>query len=179
MCPCSLFLCCGCCNLTAATSKQWNLYNGCFALVIQWRWPSHNYCGSTELGSHHFMCKDWLSNHIWPHFFPSEWAIMQSYMQQQHHGTSHDICIQEVSAEQILFSLLGSLLSFLFVWVTVLWTRLLQIAWPAYAENLHSFHFASYVCLSLGSIIFIIILLRTLWKAQKVIYKQTLFYLFL
>lgn len=52
------------------------LGNGCFALVK----ITHNYCSSTDLGSIQFMYKDWLSNHILPHFSPSAWAVMQLHV---------------------------------------------------------------------------------------------------
>lgn len=75
-----------------------------------------------------------------------------------HHGTSHDIFIQEISAltaEKILISLLWSLLglSWFFLCVCVLWIGILQTAWPTYADNFHSFHYG-FLCLHIYSIIY-------------------------
>lgn len=56
--------------------QEAELGNGCFALVK----ITHNYCSSTDLGSIQLMYKDWLSNHVLPHFFPSARAVMQLLM---------------------------------------------------------------------------------------------------
>lgn len=131
-----------------------------------------------ELGSDHCTYKDSTHNCILPCFFPSELAIMWVHMPQEHHGTEQDNYIKEIlalTAEEIL---LESTLFFFFF--GVLWTGLLQTAWPAYADNLYSYYCTPCVFFPKLHDIYLISFLRNLRERHEtILYRTDTIYIYL